>query len=115
MDIGAFEANLKWRGIALKVFDTKEEAAAYLTASIKGKTVGFGGSMTLEEMGLYEKLKKENTVYWHWREEMTGDEAKAKAYLADVYITSLNGVAETGELVNIDGSGNRVAATLTKH
>ena len=51
MDIGAFEANLKWRGIALKVFDTKEEAAAYLTASIKGKTVGFGGAMTLEEMG----------------------------------------------------------------
>ena len=115
MDIGAFEANLKWRGIALKVFDTKEEAAAYLTASIKGKTVGFGGSMTLEEMGLYEKLKKENTVYWHWREEMTGDEAKAKADLADVYITSLNGVAETGELVNIDGGGNRVAATMTKH
>ena len=115
MDTKALEANLKWRGIALKVFDTKEQAAAYLTASIKGKTVGFGGSMTLEEMGLYEKLKKENTVYWHWREEMTGDEAKAKAYLADVYITSLNGVAETGELVNIDGSGNRVAATLTKH
>ena len=28
MDIAAFEANLKWRGIALKVFDTKEEAAA---------------------------------------------------------------------------------------
>lgn len=115
MDIAAFEANLKWRGIALKVFDTKEEAAAYLTASIKGKTVGFGGSMTLEEMDLYEKLKPENTLYWHWREEMTGDEAKAKAYLADVYITSLNGVAETGELVNIDGGGNRVAATLTKH
>ena len=51
MDTKALEANLKWRGIALKVFDTKEEAAAYLTASIKGKTVGFGGSMTLEEMG----------------------------------------------------------------
>ena len=71
--------------------------------------------MTLEEMGLYEKLKPENTLYWHWRQEMTGDEAKAKAYTADVYVTSLNGVAETGELVNIDGSGNRVAATLTKH
>ena len=63
MDTKALEANLKWRGIALKVFDTKEQAAAYLTASIKGKTVGFGGSMTLEEMGLYEKFKKENTVY----------------------------------------------------
>ena len=115
MDTGAFEENLRKRGIVLKVFDTKEDAASYLTQTIKGKTVGFGGSMTLEEMGLYEKLKPENTLYWHWRKEMTGDEAKAKAYTADVYITSLNGVAETGELVNIDGSGNRVAATLTKH
>ena len=115
MDTGAFEENLRKRDIVLKVFDTKEDAASYLTQTIKGKTVGFGGSMTLEEMGLYEKLKPENTLYWHWRKEMTGDEAKAKAYTADVYITSLNGVAETGELVNIDGSGNRVAATLTKH
>ena len=115
MDTGAFEENLRKRGIVLKVFDTKEDAASYLTQTIKGKTVGFGGSMTLEEMGLYEKLKPENTLYWHWRKEMTGDEAKAKAYTADVYITSLNGVAETGELVNIDVSGNRVAATLTKH
>lgn len=115
MDTGAFEENLRKRGIVLKVFDTKEDAASYLTQAIKGKTVGFGGSMTLEEMGLYEKLKPANTLYWHWRQEMTGDEAKAKAYTADVYVTSLNGVAETGELVNIDGSGNRVAATLTKH
>ena len=52
MDTGAFEANLRKRGILLKVFDTKEEAASYLTQAIKGKTVGFGGSTTLEEMGL---------------------------------------------------------------
>ena len=79
MDTKALEQNLKWRDIALRVFDTKEEAADYLTESIKGKTVGFGGSMTLEEMGLYEKLKPENTLYWHWRQDMTGDEATAKA------------------------------------
>ena len=42
MDTGAFEANLRKRGIVLKVFDTKEEAASYLTQAIKGKTVGFG-------------------------------------------------------------------------
>ena len=50
MDTGAFEENLRKRGIVLKVFDTKEDAASYLTQTIKGKTVGFGGSMTLEEM-----------------------------------------------------------------
>ena len=71
MDTGAFEENLRKRGIVLKVFDTKEDAASYLTQTIKGKTVGFGGSMTLEEMGLYEKLKPENTLYWHWRQQMS--------------------------------------------
>lgn len=115
MDLETLAKNLKWRGIELKVFATKEEAADYLTQAIKGKSVGFGGSMTLETMGLYEKLKPANEMFWHWRQDMPADEAKAKAYLADIYITSLNGVAETGELVNIDGSGNRVAATLTKH
>lgn len=115
MDLEALAKNLKWRGIELKVFTTKEEAADYLTQVIKGKSVGFGGSMTLETMGLYEKLKPANELFWHWRQDMPADEAKTKAYLADIYITSLNGVAETGELVNIDGSGNRVAATLTKH
>lgn len=115
MDLAALEKNLKWRGIKLTVLATKEEAADYLAGKIKGKSVGFGGSMTLETMGLYEKLKPQNEVFWHWRQDMPADEAKAKAYLADIYVTSLNGVAETGELINIDGSGNRVAATLTKH
>lgn len=90
MDTGAFEENLRKRGIVLKVFDTKEEAASYLTQAIKGKTVGFGGSMTLEEMGLYEKLKPENTLYWHWRQEMTGDEAKGES----VYGRCLHRVAQ---------------------
>lgn len=115
MDLAALEKNLKWRDIKLTVFATKEEAADYLVREIRGKTVGFGGSMTLESMGLYEKLKADNEVFWHWRQDMAGDEAKRRAYTADVYLSSLNGVAETGELVNIDGSGNRVAATQTKH
>ena len=106
---------LRENGFDARWFATAAEAADALCAEVKGKTVGIGGSVTVEQLGVYDRLSRENTVYWHWREEMTGDEAKAKAYLADVYITSLNGVAETGELVNIDGSGNRVAATLTKH
>ena len=106
---------LRENGFEARWFATAAEAADALCAELKGKTIGIGGSVTVEQLGVYDRLSRENTVYWHWREEMTGDEAKAKAYLADVYITSLNGVAETGELVNIDGGGNRVAATLTKH
>ena len=40
------------------------------------------------------------------------DAARKAAMQADVYLTSANGLAETGEIVNIDGTGNRVAATL---
>ena len=41
--------------------------------------------------------------------------ALAKAAEADVYLTSANGLAETGEILNIDGAGNRVASTLYGH
>ena len=74
--------------------------------------MGFGGSITLQEMGLYEKLSAHNEVIWHWK----GDEdAHARAAQAQVYIASANGLAETGEIVNIDGAGNRVAGTLYGH
>lgn len=91
-------------------FETKEEAAAYLKDSIHEKTVGFGGSITAQEMGLYELLQEDNTVYWHWKEP--GRETLLKAQTAEVYILSANGVAETGEIVNIDGTGNRVSASI---
>ena len=46
-------------------------------------------------------------VIWHWE----GGELR-RAMLADVYLTSVNGLAETGEIVNIDGNCNRVAASM---
>lgn len=91
-------------------FETKEQAAEYLKAQIKGQRVAFGGSVTLQEMKLFDVLSEENEVIWHWNEP--GAETLAKAREAQIYITSANGVSETGELVNIDGTGNRVAQTL---
>ena len=111
----AFETvkkNLEARGFSVKTFNTAAEAAAYLNASIDGVSVGIGGSLTVQEMGLHEKLAAHNTVHWHWTD---GEEARVKAAHADVYITSANGLAETGEIINIDGTGNRVAATLYGH
>ena len=111
----AFETvkkNLEARGFAVKTFATAAEAAAYLDASIDGVTVGIGGSLTVQAMGLHEKLSAHNTVHWHWTD---GQEARAKSAGADVYITSANGLAETGEVINIDGFGNRVASTLYGH
>ena len=51
-------------------------------------------------------------IHWHWK---GGPAERDAAIGADVYLTSVNGLAETGELINIDGTGNRVAATLYGH
>ena len=113
MGFETVKKNLEERGFAVRVFSTGKEAADYLDAAIDGKSVGFGGSLTLETLGLYERLESHNEVLWHWKQE-PGPARKA-AMQSDIYLTSVNGLAETGELVNIDGAGNRVAATLFGH
>lgn len=102
--------NLEKRGFTVRSFATKEEAADYLDKEIDGVSVGFGGSMTVQEMGLYPMLAAHNEAVWHW--DQAGLE---QAAVTDVYISSVNGLAETGEIINIDGTGNRVASTLFGH
>lgn len=114
--MGTFDTvkkNLEERGYAVRVFAAGAEAAAYLDGAIDGKTVGFGGSVTLDQLGLCETLGKHNTVVWHWKQDAA--QARREAMTTDVYLTSANGLAETGEILNIDGAGNRVAATLFGH
>lgn len=112
-DFSKVEQALKDRGYAVSTFSTAQEAAAYLDRQIDGKTVGFGGSVTLQDMGLYELLSRHNTVIWHWKSKDPA--ARRDALMTQIYISSVNGLAQTGEMVNIDGSGNRVAATLFGH
>ena len=59
---GKLSENLSARGFLPKYFDTKEEAAAYLLESIQGKTVGIGGSRTVEALDIYDRLCENNTV-----------------------------------------------------
>ena len=106
------QRNLEERGFSVKIFSTGAEAVTYLDSVIDNTSVAFGGSMTLQQLGLQEKLSTHNEVFWHWT---GGAEAHAKAMHAKTYLTSVNGLAETGELLNIDGIGNRVAATLYGH
>lgn len=112
-DFSKVEKALKERGYTVKVFAAGAEAAAYLDGEIDGATVGIGGCATAQELGLYELLAKHNTVIWHWKQE--GADVRKKAMVTDFYITSANALAESGEIVNIDGVGNRVAATLFGH
>ena len=117
MDLTAVEKNLKERGFAVSTFATAKEAADYLNRQIDGASVSFGGSMTLAEMGHFESLGKHNTIYSHWNvpEGMNADEVREKAATCEHYLLSANGLAETGEIINIDGTGNRVASSLFGH
>lgn len=104
--------NLRKNGFAVTQFDTAAEAADYLADTLHGKTVGMGGSMTLGALDVYDRLRADNTVYWH--QIVPGDDTCIPACNAQVYITSVNAVSEEGYILNIDGRGNRVAGTLMK-
>lgn len=110
MDIEKVKKNLEERGFVVSFFETKQEAADYLVESINGTTVGLGGSMTLDELGIYDRLAKNNTVSWHWLNKVP--EIIKAATESRVYISSANAISQNGEIVNIDGRGNRVAGTL---
>ncbi len=81
-----------------------------------GATVSVGGSVTLDECNVLEFLKNGDYNYLDryekglTREQM--QEVFHKALFADVYLSSSNAVTEKGELYNVDGNSNRVAAIL---
>lgn len=110
MDLVKLQQSLEAEGFSYRYFETAKAAADYLDSSLDQKTVGMGGSMTIKDMGLYDRLSKHNEVFWAWK--TPGEETMQKAGQAQVYLTSVNALAETGELINIDGNGNRIAASL---
>ena len=103
---------LRKNGFEVTCFKTGAEAADYIAQNLHGKTVGIGGSMTVRGLNIYDRIKDENTVFWHMIEP--GDETRVKASSAEVYITSANAISSEGFILNIDGQGNRVAGTLMK-
>ena len=112
-DFTILKKKLEEKGYLVSAFDTKEEAKDYLNEKIDGKTVGVGGSVTLQEMELLEALSTHNTVYSHDKkpENLTVMETRTMASQAEIYISSVNAISLQGEIINIDGTGNRVAAT----
>jgi len=112
-DFTKVSENLKVRGFSVRCFENSEEACQYLNEVIDDKTVGIGGSATLNKLGLYNSLGEHNLVLWHWKQPTV--EARKLAANTQVYLCSANAIAETGEIVNIDGYGNRVSSTLFGH
>ena len=112
MDVLKAIKNLEARGIKAKFFETKEEASDYIVSTVENTTVGIGGSMSAKELELYPRLSEKNQVFWHWECPQDGKNEIMRAMNAKVYISGVNAIAETGEIVNIDGAGNRVASCL---
>lgn len=105
--------NFEKRGIPCRRFPDGEGVVRALQEAVKNsRQVAMGGSVTLQELGVYEALLGQgHEVLWHWRVPADrGDEIHRRAMSADVYLTSSNAVIADGRLLNIDGTGNRVAA-----
>lgn len=113
--------SLESNNYTVKFFDKSEAAAEWLNAEIDNEVVGFGDSQTMIKMKLFERLSSHNTVYdpnQSKGEDVEPDEfhnLARKALIVDSFLTSVNAMSETGEMINIDGTGNRVAGSLFSH
>ena len=95
---------------------TKEEALKQALAWIpEGSSVGWGGVMSAEQIGLIDAVRQGNYCAMDRSLAKTPeerDEMMRQMLLADVFLTSANGMSLDGQMVNIDGNGNRVAAVI---
>lgn len=117
MEIQSVIKALENNRYSVSYFTSNVEAAGYLNSSLDHVVIGFGDSETLSQMRLYEKLSTHNTVYDPKQNKNNNEflDIAKKCLTTEVYLTSVNAMSETGELVNIDGTGNRVAGSLFGH
>ena len=96
-------------------FETGAEAVAYLKNRIQNKCVAIGDSRTLLEIGIHDALSEVNEDITDIQRPLPGEsflDTALRTMGRDVFLTSVNALSQTGEMVNIDGTGNRVAASL---
>ena len=106
---------LERNNFVVRYFETGHKATAYLKARIQHKRVALGDSRTLLELGVYDALCEVNEDVTDIHRPLPGESFRETALRTmgrDVFLTSVNALAQTGEMVNIDGTGNRIAASL---
>ena len=109
--------NLKKRHMDGYYCKTPQEAVSLASSLMAaGSSVTWGGCMTMKEIGLLDEIKsRHDLVVMDRADAKTPDEVDAlyrKAFSADTFIMSANAITLDGELLNIDGTGNRVAALI---
>ena len=112
-----FVKKLEQKGYKVRTFRQKEKAAQYLQEQFHNDTIGFGDSQTLLHMGLYALLSKNNIVYDPNQFDDNDNFLKTakEALTAKYFLTSVNAITEDGIIINMDGTGNRVAGSLFGH
>jgi L-lactate utilization protein LutB len=109
--------SLKGNGFnAVFVTNRREALQCILNSIPHGSVVGAGDSLTLEEIGIFEELKRLDFVlYWPFDKNVPREkrrEIAQKALLADIFLSGSNAITMDGKIVNVDASGNRVAGTI---
>ncbi len=106
--------NLKKRHFDAYYCETREEALAQALALIPtGASVGWGGALSAQQIGLMDALNAGNYRAIDRDRSSSPEEREQlvrEGLLADVFLTGANAMSLDGEMVNIDGTGNRLAA-----
>jgi hypothetical protein len=99
---------------AMQVTDGDAAVRQVLDMIPEGATVGLGGSLTVQQIGLLDALRSgKYTLYDQYAKGLSPDKSlqvRRKGLLADFFVTGSNAITLDGRLVNLDGTGNRVAA-----
>lgn len=110
--------NLEKNGFSVIVLEDKQKALEFAKTQIKdGLKIGLGGSTTVAQIGLLDYLVslKNITLFNQYEKGISHEEnirRRKEGILSDLYICSVNAITKKGELLNVDGSGNRVAAQI---
>lgn len=108
--------NLEKRNMEGYFFETGADCVKAITDLIEeGSQISWGGSESIKECGLFDALKKGNYTLIDRMTAKSPEESRelyVKAVLSDYYLMSTNAITMDGELINIDGNGNRVACLI---
>lgn len=104
------------RGMEGYYCQDKEEALKKVVSLMKkGSSITWGGSETMKEIGIFEAVSNGDYILYDRSTAKTKEEEReffAKAVTADYFLMSSNAITHDGQLVNIDGKGNRVACLI---
>ncbi|MEA4852923.1 MAG: lactate utilization protein [Christensenella sp.] len=115
-EYGELISLLNKKGFFAEQMETSTDAKKRVMALLSdASTVGIGGSMTLKETGIFDEVTSSGKTIYSQVLELQKENPDCKAVwrnamVADAYLCSTNALTLQGDLINIDGNGNRVAA-----